>query len=97
MANWTAQDNFGLLPNIIVRTKFKNGVPQWYELYPFSGYVLHIPSGDVAIYDFSGEIIIGTQPYYTYGGATIHLNYDFFANPNNYHADLYEEGMIVFG
>ena len=96
MEIWTAQDNFELLPNIIVRTKFKDGVPQWLELYPNNGYVLHIPSGDVKIYD-EFENQIGIQPYYTYGGATVRLDYDFATNPNNYHADLYEEGMVVYG
>ncbi len=91
MENWTAQDNWDLLPNINVQTKFKDGVAQWFELYPAEGYVLHIPNGDEPIYDFSGDNIIGTQPYYTYGGATVLLNYDFTTNPNNYHADLCEE------
>ena len=93
---WTYLDNWTLLPNINVKHCYKDGVLKMLQRYPADGYVLHIPSGDTPIYDEEGNEI-GIQPYYTYGGATCRLNYDFTTNPNNYHADLYEEGMEVFG
>lgn len=93
---WTYEDNWSILPNLNVKSCFKDGVLKHYRLYPAEGYVLHVPSGDTPIFDDEGNQI-GTQPYYTYGGATVLPSYDFATNPNNYHADLYEEGMEVFG
>lgn len=93
---WTYEDNWNLLNNINVKHCYRDGVLRMFRMYPADGYVLHIPSGDEILYDEEGNAI-GVRPYYTYGGATAMLNYDFAANPENYHADLYEEGMEVFG
>lgn len=92
---WTYEDNWDLLPNINVRHCYKDGILKMFTLYPAEGYVLHIPSGDEIVIDENGNEVL--RPYYTYGGATCRLNYNFATNPNNYHADLYEEGMVVFG
>lgn len=101
---WTHTDDYNVLPNLIVRSKFLDGVLKRYELYPCEGYVLHIPSNDEYERNNDGNLVLDengnpivTRPYYSLGGATVRLNYDFTTNPNNYHADLHEEGMIVFG
>lgn len=104
MGNWTHTDNYTLLPNLYVRSLFEDGVLQFYEIYPCSGYVLHIPSGDMPafdeygneIYDEDGNLVI-EQPYYTWGGATALVGYDFATNPSGFEAVLYEENMTVFG
>lgn len=96
MANWTTEDHWDILPNLNVQGHIKDGVLQWYELFPASGYVLHIPSMDSDVYDEWGMPTGEKQPYYSWGGATEFKTYDFAANPLNYHADLYEEGMIVY-
>lgn len=91
------EDNWNILPNLNVQTVYNNNNEILvYRLYPANGYVLHIPDGDEPIYDEQGNKI-GTQPYYTYGGASVERTYDFATNPRNYHADLYEEGMTVYG
>lgn len=97
MATWSYQDNWDLLPNINVKHWYRDGVLIQYELYPASGYVLHVPNLDEIVYDDDGNPTDEVIPYYTYGGGTELPDYDFATNPENYHADLYEEGMIVFG
>ena len=97
MATWTYQDNWDLLPNINVRGAYADGVLMKYNLYPASGYVLHIPSLDEPVLDDWGEPTGEIRPYYTWGGAMEFLNYDFEANPKGYVAVLYEEGMTVNG
>ena len=97
MATWTYSDNWGILPNLNVRSCFRDGILTMYEMYPADGYVLHVPSGDEYALDDEGNPTDEIIPYYTGGGATEFPNYDWEANPENYHADLYEEGMIVFG
>lgn len=97
MAEWTYQDDWDKLPNINVKHCYRDGVLVHYALYPAEGYVLHVPSGDDFAYDDEGNLTDELIPYYTYGGATVLPGYNFTSNPRNYHADLYEEGMIVFG
>lgn len=93
---WTYTDNYNLLPNLYIRTKFQDGVFRWYEIYPCEGYVLRIYSLDDNYIDENGEPY--TEPYRTWGGATqINQNYDWVTNPAGYTAELYEEGMIVHG
>ena len=94
---WTFQDDWNKLPNINVKHYYLDGVLIMFELYPEEGYVLHVPSGDEHALDDEGNPTDEIIPYYTGGGATEFPNYDWEANPENYHADLYEEGMIVFG
>ncbi len=101
---WTYTDDYNVLPNLIVRRVFLDGILKRYDLYPCDGYVLHIPSGDGYLCDENDNIVLDengnpivTEPYYTWGGATVRLNYDFVTNPENYHADLYDESMTVFG
>ena len=92
---WTYTDNPNLLPNLIIRSKFKDNVLVFYEIYPANGYVLRIPNSDVYHEDENGNLILVT-PYRTWGGATEFANYDWATNPENYYAELYDESMEVF-
>lgn len=91
---WTYTDDLTILQNIIVRSKFLDGVLQFYELYPVEGYVLYNPS--VTQYDEDEEGNLIQVPYYTWGGATVSANYDFTTNPRGYCAVLYDESMRVY-
>lgn len=100
---WTYNDDANLLPNIIIRSKFKDGILKHYQIYPIDGYVLRIPNMDEYRRDENGEYVLDenggkilTVPYRSYGGAVEMPDYDWTANPENYHAELYEEGMTVF-
>ncbi len=100
---WTYNDDANLLPNIIIRSKFKDGILKHYQIYPFDGYVLRIPNMDEYRRDENGEYVLDengekilTVPYCSYGGAVEMPDYDWKTNPGNYHAELYEEGLIVF-
>lgn len=101
---WTYTDYTTLIPNLMIRGAFKDGVLIHYRIYPVDGYVLRIPELDEYqtdkdgnyILDGNGERILLT-PYRSYGGATEMPNYDWTLNPCGYYAELYEEGMIVFG
>lgn len=100
---WTYNDDANLLPNIIIRNKFKDGILKHYQIYPVDGYVLRIPNMDEYRRDENGEYVLDengekilTVPYCSYGGAVEMPDYDWKTNPGNYHAELYEEGMIVF-
>lgn len=93
---WTYTDDLTLLANLIVRSKFKDGVFKWYQIYPVEGYVLRIPYLDVTDTDpETGETTF--IPYRTWGGATVTAGYDWATNPNGYYAELYDETMEVFG
>lgn len=100
---WTYNDDANLLPNIIIRSKFKDGILKHYQIYPVDRYVLRIPNMDEYRRDENGEYVLDengekilTVPYRSYGGAVEMPDYDWKTNPENYHAELYEEGMIVF-
>lgn len=100
---WTYNDDANLLPNIIIRSKFKDGILKHYQIYPVDGYVLRIPNMDEYRRDENGEYVLDENgekilavPYCSYGGAVEMPDYDWKTNPGNYHAELYEEGMIVF-
>ena len=100
---WTYNDDANLLPNIIIRSKFKDGILKHYQIYPVDGYVLRIPNMDEYRRDENGEYVLDengekilTVPYCSYGGAVEMPDYDWKTNPENYHVELYEEGMIVF-
>ena len=43
---WTYNDDANLLPNIIIRSKFKDGILKHYQIYLVDGYVLRIPNMD---------------------------------------------------
>ena len=99
----TYNDDANLLPNIIIRSKFKDGILKHYQIYPVDGYVLRIPNMDEYRRDENGEYVLDengekilTVPYRSYGGAVEMPDYDWKTNPENYHVELYEEGMIVF-
>lgn len=95
--SWTFSDNTEILPNLRVRSQFKDGILQFYEVYPVSGYKLWIPELDNYEYDDEGEIVkdennnpIVLQHYYTDGGATEFPDYDFTVNPDGLQAILLE-------
>lgn len=101
---WTYTDDYDVLPNLYVRSKFKDSVLQWYEVYPCEGYVLRIYSLDEYEMDEEGNLVrdengepILVTPYRSYGGATAMKTYNWEANPKGFTAELYEEGMIIFG
>ena len=101
---WTYTDDLTLLPNLIIRSHFNDGVLKYYQIYPVDGYVLRIPELDEYEMDEEGNYVldengeyISVMPYRSYGGATAMPNYDWTTNPNNYYAELYKEGMTVFG
>lgn len=104
MAEWTRSDpDYSLLPNLYVESVYKDGVLKWYEIFPCSDYVLHIPSGDVPAGDEEGNIIYDEDgnpvidiPYYSWGGAMAPSDYDFETNPNGFEAVPYDESMRVF-
>ena len=100
---WTYNDDANLLPNIIIRSKFKYGILKHYQIYPVDGYVLRIPNMDEYRRDENGEYVLDENgekilavPYRSYGGAVEMPDYDWKTNSENYHAELYEEGMTVF-
>lgn len=105
MSEWTKSDPiYNLIPNLYVQEVRENGTFVYYEIFPCSGYVLHIPSGDMPLCDEEGNIVLDEEgnaiietPYYTWGGATEFAGYDWSANPEGYEAILYEEGMTVYG
>ena len=101
---WTYTDDLTLLINLIIRSRFKGGVLKHYQIYPVDGYVLRIPELDEYQMDEEGNYVLDengnrilVMPYRSYGGATEMPNYDWATNPCNYYAELYEEGMTVFG
>ena len=104
-AVWTYTDNYTLLPNLNVKSCFSDGVFKWYEIYPCDGYVLRCSYLDTYQTDENGDFVLDENgnkiletPYRTWGGAMlINANYNFATNPRGYMAELYEEGMEVFG
>ena len=101
---WTYTDNYNILPNLYVRSKFLDGVLKFYEIFPVTGYVLWIPKVDEYEYDEDGNPVYDEDGnpvllyhYYSWGGATAMPNYDFEANVDGFQAVPYEEGMRVFG
>lgn len=105
MAEWTYSDDYSLLPNLYVRSKFLDGVFKWFQVYPCNGYVLRVLSSDTYQTDENGDFVLDENgekiletPYRTWGGAMVlNANYDWVTNPNGYIAELYDESMEVFG
>lgn len=91
---WTHSDNYDLIPNLYIRSHFKDGVLQFYSLYAIDGYVLYSPANDSYIYNEDGEIIYNEngspaiEPYYSQGGATEMPTYDWKINPKKWQAIL---------
>lgn len=100
---WTYTDNYDLIPNLYIRSHFKDGVLSFYQVYPCTGYVLHITANDYYLYDENGDLVFDENgnpilvPYYHGGGCTALKTYDWATNPKGYEAVLYEEGMDVNG
>ena len=101
---WTYENNYNILPNLNVKSVFQDGVLKRYDVYPCDGYVLRIYSLDEYEMDENGNFVLDENgnkilitPYRSYGGATARLNYDWATNPKGFAAELYEDGMIIFG
>ena len=101
--NITHIDNYNILPNLIIRSFYNDGVLYVHEIYPQNGYVLRIPRNDVYLTDDEGNYVLDENgnyivefPYRSWGGASEFPSYDWVANPENYYAELYVEGMEVF-
>lgn len=101
---WTHTDDYSVLPNLYIRSMLLDGILKWFEIYPCEGYVLRIPMHDSYQVDENGDYVLDEngnmileRPYRTWGGAMEMPNYNWVTNPKNYHAELYEEGMEVFG
>ncbi len=54
-----------------------SGVATQYKIIPDDGYVLHLKDEDELIYDDNYENVIGRNERYSYGGASVHISYDF--------------------
>ena len=101
---WSFADDYGILPNLYVRSRLKDGVLQYFQIYPCDRYVLRVPIMDEYqmdeegnyVFDENGESIL-VMPYRTWGGATALKNYDFTTNPSGFCAELYDESMTIFG
>ena len=92
---WSFTDNYDLLPNLYVRSRLKDGVLQYYQVYPCDGYVLRIPIMDEYQMDEEGNFVLDengerilVMPYRTWGGATAMKNYDWTTNPDGFYAEL---------
>ena len=100
---WTYTYDTTLLANLSIKSAFKDGVLKFYQVYPCEGYVLRILSSDEYQMDEEGNIVLDENgnpiiiPYRSYGGATALPNYDWATNPRGFCAELYEDGMIVYG
>lgn len=99
---WTYTDDLTILENLIVRSRFKDGVLKYYQVYPCDGYVLRIPIVDEYKMDEDGNLVLDENgnpilvtPYRSYGGSTEMPNYDWSANPSGFYAEVYEENMTV--
>ena len=84
---WTYEDDLTILPNLIVRSKFKDGVLKFYQLYPCEGYVLRIQLFDEYGIDENGNRVL-VNVYRTMGGAVVEPSYDWGKNPNGYVAEF---------
>ena len=98
MSEWTRSEPiYDLIPNLYIQKVYKDGVLQYHLIYPCEGYVLHIPSGDSLSYDDDDNLILDENgntvinPYYSQGGATASVTYDFATNPEGYKAILAKE------
>ena len=101
---WTHTDDCTILPNLIIRSVFLDGVLIHYRIYPVDGYVLRVLCFDEYLMDENGDYVLDENgerilvtPYRSYGGAVEMPDYDWATNPENYYAELYEEGMTIFG
>ena len=85
-----------VLPHIdAYARKNSSGVEVFFQIYPHTvargyseNYSLHIPSGDYIGPDPGGNEVY--EPYYSWGGAVVELDYDWKTNPECYKAILCE-------
>lgn len=89
---WSFIDNFDLLPNLNVKSVYKDGVLMRHDVAPAEGYILRIKDCDECYYDEpNGKKLL--KPYRTKGEAILPVTYDFATNPKGIIAELYIEGM----
>lgn len=92
---WTYTDDLTMLENLIIRSNFKDGALEFFQVYPCEGYVLRIPALDEYeldedgnfVYDKTGEKILVSE-YRSDGGATAMPNYNWEENPTGFCAEL---------
>lgn len=93
---WTFEDDLSVLENIIIRSRFKDGVLKHFQIYPCEGYMLRIPLLDEYEVDESGNFVFDENgekiliPYRSEGGATELPSYNWQANPSGYFAEKIE-------
>ena len=98
---WTFTDDLTILENLIIRSHFKDGILEFFQVYPCEGYVLRIPILDEYemdeegnyVLDENGEKILIKEYRSTGGGATALPNYDWEENPSGFYAEHNEEGL----
>lgn len=89
---WTTEEQINVLPNIYAKCHYKDGILQFYQLYPTWGHMLHVPNGDSVQIDEEGNLVLDENgneiiiPYLSEGGATALANYDFTSNPLGFKA-----------
>lgn len=96
-------ENFNLLPNIRVKTTYKDGSVVFHQIYPVEGYVLRIPLCDTYKTDENGEFVLDDsgnkiidEEYRTAGGAMVVKDYDWNKNQNQYAAEKFNKNMTVY-
>lgn len=99
---WTYENDLTKLENLIVRSNIKDGVLEFFQVYPCEGYILRMPILDEYEMDEEGNFVLDENgekilinPYRSTGGATALPNYDWEENPSGFIAEVYEEEMNV--
>lgn len=89
---WSFIDNFDLLPNLNVKSVYKDGVLMRYDVEPAEGYILRIKDCDEHYEDeLNGKKLL--KPYRTKGETILPVIYDFVTNPKGIIAEPYAQGM----
>ena len=89
---------------ILTTKSFSNGTTQGTGDIAYFRICVFITSTSLGTIDENGEYVLDengerilVMPYRSWGGAVIVPTYDWATNPENYYAELYEEGMTIFG
>ena len=88
--------NETFVPNTTMKI-YKNsaGVPIRYRFYPNDGYVMHVKSSDMDIYDETGINVIGTTKMYGGGMKSVPIDYDFSTVTQDIYTYTDENGITV--
>lgn len=100
---WRFEDSYDLLPNIRIKSAYKDDILFYHQIYPIDGYVLRIPTVDTYQMDEDGDFLLDENgnkiiesEYRTTGGAMVVKDYNWEENPNQYTAEKYNENMELF-